>query len=276
MRGPLLGTLALAACAAACADGERAAVVLASTTSTEDSGLFDVLIPAFEAAHPAYRVRVLAVGSGQALELGRRGDADVLLAHAPAAESLFVAQGYGEARRPVMYNDLVLVGPAADPAAVDGLADAAAALARIADAGAAFISRGDDSGTHRKEQELWRAAGRAARSARGAGYLEAGQGMGEVLRVAAEKGAYTLADRSTFLALRRLPLRVLVEGDPRLTNPYGVIVVRAAHDRAGGRAFADWITSPAGQAVLRGYGSERFGQPLFVPGAPPEADGPVR
>lgn len=265
----------VAALSAACAGEERSAIVLSSTTSTEDSGLFDVLIPAFEAAHPSLRVRVLAVGSGQALELGRRGDADVLLTHAPAAESLFVAQGHGEERRPVMYNDFVLVGPAADPAGVRGESDAAAALARIAAAAAPFISRGDDSGTHRKELDLWEAAGLGGPDARGPGYLEAGQGMGEVLRVAAEKEAYTLSDRSTFLFLRDLPLEVLLEGDPRLTNPYAVIVVRTAKNRAGGRAFADWITSPRGQAVVGAYGRERFGQPLFFPGEPPGGHGSV-
>ena len=268
--------LSVAALAAACAGEERSAIVLSSTTSTEDSGLFDVLIPAFEAAHPSLRVRVLAVGSGQALELGRRGDADVLLTHAPTAESVFVAQGHGEARRAVMYNDFVLVGPAADPAGVRGESDAAAALARIAAAVAPFISRGDDSGTHRKELDLWEAAGLGGPEARGPGYLEAGQGMGEVLRVAAEKEGYTLSDRSTFLFLRDLPLEVLLEGDPRLTNPYGVIVVRKAKNRAGGRAFADWITSPAGQAVVGDYGRARFGQPLFFPGEPPGGHGTVR
>lgn len=247
-------------------DPERSALVVSSTTSTEDSGLFDVLIPAFEGANPGLRVRILAVGSGQALELGRRGDADVVFVHAPAAESAFVADGYGEVRRAVMYNDFVLVGPAADPAGIRGLSDAAEALARIRAADAAFVSRGDDSGTHRKELALWRAAGV---DPGGPGYLEAGQGMGDVLRIAAEKAAYTLSDRSTFLFTPELALEVLVEGDPRLMNPYGVMAVRRAKNPEGAHAFVDWVTSDEGQRVIARYGVERFGRPLFHPGSPP-------
>lgn len=265
---------------AGCGD-RRQVLVLSSTTSTEDSGLFDLLIPRFEAAHPGILVQVVAVGSGQALALGRRGDADVLLVHAPAAESAFVAQGHGVERRPVMYNDFVLVGPAADPAAVRGTRDAAQALRQIRGSEAPFVSRGDDSGTHRKELDLWRAAGISPTGPR---YMEAGQGMAEVLRLAAEKDAYTLADRSTFLFLRGLELEVLVEGDPRLVNPYGVIPVRRAENPDGARAFTEWLTSEEGQALIASHGIERFGQPLFRPGAPPEVaesiggerDGPAR
>lgn len=245
---------------------ERSTVVVSSTTSTEDSGLFDVLIPAFEEAHPGLAVHVLAVGSGQALELGRRGDADVVLVHAPAAESAFVAEGHGLGRRPLMYNDFVLVGPPADPAGIRGLKVGAEALRRIAERESPFVSRGDDSGTHRKELALWRLSGT---SPGGPWYMEAGQGMGEVLRVAAEKGAYALSDRSTFLFMPRLALEILVEGDPRLVNPYGVIAVRGAKNPEGAGAFVDWITAREGQALIAGYGVDRFGQPLFHPGEPP-------
>lgn len=254
-----------AACAAGDRPGDVEQVVLASTTSTEDSGLFDQLIPAFEESHPGLDVVVIAVGSGEALELGRRKDADVLLVHAPAAESAFVARGHGTDRRRVMYNDFVIVGPAADPAGVRELDDAAEALRRIAATGAPFISRGDDSGTHKKELALWRAAGV---SPAGAWYREAGQGMGDVLRIAAERRAYALADRATCLFLREaLQLEVLVEGDERLINPYGVIAVAGARNLAGARAFRDWITGPEGQALIARYGAERFGRPLFIPTA---------
>ncbi|HEX6940662.1 MAG TPA: substrate-binding domain-containing protein [Longimicrobiales bacterium] len=268
-RGRALGlTLLAAALALGCGAGERAdprQIILASTTSTEDSGLFDELLPAFEAAHPEYEVRAIAVGTGEALELGRRKDADVLLVHAPAAESAFVAEGYGVERREVMYNDFVIVGPASDPAGVRGLADAAEALRRIARAGVSFISRGDDSGTHRKELALWRAAGVETG---GAAYLEAGQGMGEVLRIASERRGYTLTDRATYLFLKDdLALEVLVEGDARLFNQYGVIPVAGARNAEGAAAFADWITSAEAQSLIARYGVDRFGAPLFTPNA---------
>lgn len=258
---------ALLVCVAAgvACSGERRPVLLASTTSTEDSGLLEVLIPAFEAAHPELRVRVTAVGTGQALELGRRGDADVLLVHAPAAESVFVAEGHGLRRCDVMYNDFVVVGPEADPAGIGGARDGPSALRRIRDAGATFVSRGDDSGTHQRERALWAEAGV---SPEGDGYLEVGQGMAETLRMAAEKRAYTLTDRATYLDAReRLDLEVLVEGDPGLFNPYGVIPAAGAANPAGAAAFAEWITGRAAQALIGGYGRERFGQPLFVPSA---------
>ncbi|HSL70812.1 MAG TPA: substrate-binding domain-containing protein [Longimicrobiales bacterium] len=250
-------------------------VVLASTTSTEDSGLFDVLIPAFEAAHPKLRVMVVAVGSGEALAIGRRGDADVLLVHSPAAESTFVAEGHGHSRRAVMTNDFVLVGDSADAARVRGLRDAAAAFRRIAAARARFVSRGDRSGTHTKELELWQAAGVApidsARptSEESRWYVEVGQGMGETLRIANETGAYTLSDRGTYLALRNsLALPVLVEGDARLQNPYSVIVVRRARNPTGGQAFAEWIVGNEAQRLIGEFGTDRFGQPLFRPTTP--------
>jgi tungstate transport system substrate-binding protein len=240
---------------------------VASTTSTQDSGLLDVLIPAFERAYPRYEVEVIAVGTGEALELGRRKDADVLFVHAKADEERFVAEGYGAERRDVMYNDFVIGGPAADPAGVRGMADAAAALARIARAGATFVSRGDHSGTHRTEAALWQAAGVEPR---GAWYVSTGQGMGEVLKVASEMGGYALTDRATFLALEdALASDVLVEGDERLVNQYGVIPVEGAANSDGARAFVEWITGDEGQAVIGAYGVERFGRPLFVPNARP-------
>lgn len=176
-----------------------------------------------------------------------------------------MAAGYGESRRSVMFNDFVIVGPQDDPAAVRGLSDAAAALARIVAAGSPFVSRGDDSGTHTRERTLWSAAGLEPG---GEGYLEAGQGMGAVLMMASEKGAYTLTDRGTFLNLRdRLALVVLVEGDEALRNQYSVIVATEAAERDGARAFAEWITSPAAQALIGQFGIERFGRPLFTPNA---------
>ncbi|MGD2217225.1 MAG: substrate-binding domain-containing protein [Gemmatimonadales bacterium] len=238
-------------------------IVLASTTSTEDSGLFEAIMPAFRSAHPDYRVRVIAVGSGEALRLAARGDADVVLVHSPRAEAEFMAAGHGESRRRVMYNDFVIVGPAEDPASVCGFLDAPSALACVARHGSQFISRGDESGTHARERALWSAA-RVEPS--NEWYREAGQGMGAVLMMASERRAYTLSDRGTFLSLRdRLRLEVLVEGDPRLHNQYSVIVVADASNREGARVFADWITSAAGQDTIGGFGVERFGRPLFIP-----------
>jgi tungstate transport system substrate-binding protein len=255
--------LALALLALACS-GERERVVLASTTSTEDSGLFDVLIPAFEAAVPRYDVVVIAVGTGEALELGRRKDVDVLLVHSPAAESAFVAEGFGTDRADVMYNDYVIVGPASDPAEVRG-ADAAGAFRRIAASGQPFVSRGDDSGTHRKEEELWAAAGVVPA---GPWYSVAGLGMSDVLRLASERSSYTLTDRATFRFLAQtLALEVLVQGDDRLFNQYGVIPVVGARNPEGARAFRDWITSGRGQALIGRYGADVSGQPLFFPNA---------
>jgi tungstate transport system substrate-binding protein len=240
-------------------------IILASTTSTEDSGLFEAILPAFRRAHPDYRVRVIAVGSGEALRLAARGDADVVLVHSPRAEEEFMAAAHGESRRPVMYNDFVIVGPAGDPARVCGFLDAPSALACIARHGSPFISRGDDSGTHARERELWAAAGVEPA---GDWYREAGQGMGAVLMMASERRAYTLSDRGTFSSLEdRLRLDVVVEGDPRLLNQYSVIVVRDASNLEGARSFADWITSIAGQETIGGFGVESFGRPLFVPNA---------
>ncbi len=242
-------------------------LVLASTTSTDDSGLFDHLLPAFREAHPEYGVSVLAVGSGQALALAKRGDADVVLVHSPKAEEQFMAEGHGESRRPVMFNDFVIVGPRADPAGVRGLMDGAGALGRIAGADAPFISRGDDSGTHNKERELWSVAGLEPQ---GGWYWEVGQGMGNVLMMASELDAYTLTDRGTYLSMSNvLGLTVLVEGDPALRNQYSVITASEAANLDGARAFADWITSPAAQTLIDGFGVEAFGRSLFTPNAEP-------
>jgi tungstate transport system substrate-binding protein len=229
----------------------------------QDSGLLDVLLPEFEEAHPAYRLKYLAAGSGELLALGARGDLDVLLSHAPAAELKFMEKGHGAARRPVMENDFVIVGPAVDPAGVRGMPDAAMALARIAESGASFLSRGDDSGTHVKELALREAAGIPPGEA---GYREAGQGMGAVLRAATDMGAYALSDRATFLNLSAtLDLEVLIEGDPRLRNVYSVIRVAGAREPDGAVAFVDWLTSAAGREVIAVYGVERFGVPLYRP-----------
>jgi tungstate transport system substrate-binding protein len=262
---PFLGLLVLLA--AACAERERERLILASTTSTEDSGLFDVLIPAFESADPRYTVAVIAVGTGEALAMGRRKDVDVLLVHSPAAESAFVAEGHGTDRSHVMYNDYVVVGPPSDPAGVRGLVDAPEAFRRLGAASAEFLSRGDDSGTHRRELELWDHAGVAPVPP---WYTEAGLGMGDVLRVAHERSAYTLTDRATFQFLRdRLNLEVLVEGDERLFNQYGVIPVAGANNPEGAQSFRDWITSPAAQALIGRYGTDRWDRPLFFPNAEP-------
>jgi tungstate transport system substrate-binding protein len=240
-------------------------IVLSSTTSTEDSGLFAYLLPAFTAAHSEFRVRVIAVGSGEALRLAARGDADIVLAHSPEAEEQFMRNGHGESRRRVMYNDFVIVGPADGPAR--GCADlgAADALACIARKEASFISRGDESGTHARERRLWTAA---QLEPIGVWYVEAGLGMGAVLMMASEKGAYTLADRGTYLSLRdRLDLSVLIEGDSALTNQYSVMIVSDASESEGARIFADWIVSAEAQELIGEFGVDRFGMALFTPNA---------
>lgn len=249
-----------------CQSGGRE-LVLASTTSTEDSGLFDVLIPAYEDAHPGTTVKVVAVGSGEALEYGRRKDADVLLVHSPFAEAQFMDAGLGEARYDVMYNDFVIVGPADDPADLRVPMSATEGLRRIAAAGGPFVSRGDSSGTHMKELALWDAAGVDPDPR---WYIDVGQGMGDALRVASERQAYALADRSTYLFLRDgLDLDIALEGDDILFNPYAVIVVEGARNSDGAREFARWITSPDGQTIIGAFGADRFGRPLFTPNASP-------
>ena len=249
-------------------------VILASTTSTQDSGLFDVLIPAFEKAFPQYKVKVIAVGTGEALKMGETKDADVLLVHAKADEVKFVDNGFGTERKDVMYNDFVLVGPASDRAGIKDSADTTAAMIAIQKAGAAgktiFVSRGDDSGTNKKELKMWSAAEIATPTPSAyAWYLSTGQGMGETLKVADEKAAYTLVDRATYLTMKdAIPgLGILYEKDKGLLNQYGVIVVKDAKNQAGGQAFADWITSAAGQKAAGEFGVQKYGQQLFVPNA---------
>lgn len=250
------------------AGGERSDLILATTTSTQDSGLLDVLVPRFEARH-RYRVKTIAVGTGKALAMARRGDADVVLAHAPALERELLEAGFTRDRRLVMHNDFVLVGPSADPAGIAGGSDVAAAMQRVHAAGALFVSRGDDSGTHFRERALWQAAGLEPG---GAAYLETGQGMGATLVIASEKRGHTLSDRGTFLAMRgRLELAALVVGDPLLLNPYSVMEVDPARhpgvNAVGARAFADFLLGEEAQAEIARFGVERFGEPLFFPDA---------
>ncbi|MGZ9164241.1 MAG: substrate-binding domain-containing protein [Anaerolineales bacterium] len=243
-------------------------LLLVSTTSTQDSGLLDVLLPAFT-AQTGYNVQLVAVGSGQALKIGEQGNADVILLHSPAAEKDFVANGFGIDRRLVMHNDFVLVGPASDPAVIRG-GNPAEALKKISALGATFVSRGDDSGTHVKELALWKNAG--LDPAGQDWYLETGQGQGATLSIASEKGAYALTDRGTFLAYKsNVDLETLVEGDPFLLNVYHVITVNPEKwpkvNLEGAKAFADFITSSEGQKIIAGFGVEKYGQPLFLPDA---------
>jgi tungstate transport system substrate-binding protein len=243
-------------------------LILATTTSTQDSGLLDRLVPAFEEAI-GYKVKTIAVGTGQALALGERGEADVLLVHAPDSEKKFVEAGHGKDRRLVMYNDFIIVGPPGDPAGVAGL-PARDALAKIAARQAPFISRGDNSGTHQLEQKLWTQAG--IKPDGQSWFQQAGAGMGATLNIAAEKGAYTIADRGTFLSLKdTLGQKVLVEGDPVLLNIYSVIRVDPAKNTrinaSGAQAFSDFVVSPPAQALIKDFGVEKFGQSLFVPAA---------
>lgn len=240
-------------------------LILASTTSTQDSGLFDVLIPAFEKDNPAYKVKVIAVGSGEAMKLGEKKDADVLLVHSKASEEKFVADGFGINRKAVMHNDFVIVGPENDPAGIKGVTSAADAFAKIAAAKAVFVSRGDDSGTHNKEKSVWTSATVEPKGQ--AWYLSTGQGMGETLKIAVEKLGYTLVDRATWLTAKdSLPdLTLLVEGDKKLFNPYSVIEVVGAKNTEGAKAFSDWITGSAGQKVIGDFGADKFGQQIFVP-----------
>ena len=249
------------------AAAEPAKLILATTTSTQDSGLLDVIIPDFEKQANA-QVDVVAVGTGQALQLGTDCNADVVLVHARAREDKFMADGDGSRREDVMYNDFVILGPPSDPAGIKGTTDAAAAFAQIAEVQAPFISRGDDSGTHTKEKSVWAAAGIEPA---GDWYISAGQGMGAVLTMANEQQAYTLSDRATYLArtLAGTDLEIMVEGDPVLFNPYGVIVVnpeKCTNVNADlANQFVDWIVSVPTQELIASYGQEEFGQSLFIP-----------
>lgn len=264
----VLAVLIVTACGSLAAgpSAERS-LILATTTSTQDSGLLDELLAAFT-ADAGWVVKPIPVGSGQALELGRRGEADVLLVHSPAAEEKLVAEGVTGRRLLVMHNDFVLVGRQSDPAGIRGLATVDA-LRHIADSSTRFVSRGDDSGTHALEQQLWDSAGIVPR---GAWYIATGQGMGATLRVASETGGYTLTDRATYLAQRdTLALAVLNEGDPSLLNVYHVIeITQKAGDRVqpdGAAAFADWIVSPPAQQMIGAFGRAEFGEELFTPDA---------
>lgn len=266
MRALLIAALLVAGCAAP-AGQTRPEILLATTTSTQDSGLLDALIPEFE-RKTGYRVKTTAVGTGAALAIGARGDADVLLVHAPSAEKPFMDGGSGTRRLLVMHNDYVLVGPPGDPARLHGM-KVLDALREIARAGAPFISRGDGSGTHILERSLWKAAGVEPA---GDWYVEAATGMGQTLTIASEKRAYAIADRGTYLARRSaLELEVLVEKDPPLINIYHVITVSGTKfprvNAAGADAFADHLVSPEAQRVIGSFGVDKFGEPLFFPDA---------
>jgi tungstate transport system substrate-binding protein len=266
-----LGVIAVVVCSALVGSALAQApsskvVILSTTTSTQDSGLLDVLVPMFE-KRSGYAVKTISVGTGQALALAARGEADVTLAHAPAVEKRYVAEGKMQNRRLVMYNDFVIVGPSEDPAKIKGVARAADALKRIVETRSRFVSRGDKSGTHTLELALWQQAGIAPA---GSWYIESGQGMGQTLAIANERGAYTLTDRATLLAFRqRVALSILVEKDRPLLNIYSVMEVNPANgprvNAAGGKAFADFMLSPETQVVIKTFGVDRYGQALFVP-----------
>jgi tungstate transport system substrate-binding protein len=245
-------------------------ITLATTTSTQDTGLLDVLVPKFR-EKTGIDVRVVAVGSGQAMELGRRGDAEVLLTHAPAAEEKFIADGFGTDRRPLMHNDFVLLGPKADPAEVKGLTSIAESFARLAETQVQFVSRGDESGTHTKEREIWK---RANLEPQGEWYIRAGVGMANALRMAQERQAYVLSDRGTFLSLKNeLELEVLSEREPVLENHYSIMTVsRDKHSHVntdGATKFVDFLTEPATKEVIAEFGVEKYGEPLFYPAKSP-------
>jgi tungstate transport system substrate-binding protein len=255
------------------ADVGKRNVILSTTTSTQDSGLLDVLVPLFE-KQSGYAVKTISVGTGQALALGAKGDADVVLVHAPSLEKKYVADDKLRNRRLVMYNDFVIIGPKDDPAKIRSMKSATAALKAIAGAKGNFVSRGDKSGTHTLERALWKSAGIEPK---GSWYIEAGQGMGATLGIANERQAYTISDRGTYLAFKkRVSLPILLEGDRALLNIYSVLEVNSANgprvNSAGGKAFADFMVAPQTQEVIRKFGVEKFGQPLFVPVAGKKED----
>ncbi len=261
--------VALAALSAFAVQAQQKFIVVSSTTSTEQSGLFGYMLPIFE-KQTGIQVRVVALGTGQALDMARRGDADVVFVHAKSAEEKFLAEGHGVKRLPVMYNDFVLIGPKSDPAKIAGSKDILDALKKIQAAQAPFVSRGDRSGTHIAELALWKAAGIDLDKAKGAWYRDTGQGMGPALNTASSMNAYLLADRGTWLAFKnRGDLTILVEGDKRLFNQYGVMLVNPAkHPTAKkdlGQVFVDWVVSPEGQKVIADYKID--GQQLFFPNA---------
>jgi len=244
-------------------------IILATTTSTQDSGLLDVLIPVLE-KKTGFFVKTIAVGSGQAMAMGQKGEADVLLVHSPAAEQKFINEGYGINRRLVMHNDFIVVGPVSDPAKIKGMKSTLEVFKRIAATKNLFMSRGDNSGTNAKEKDIWKKAGVKCEGEKW--YQQTGLGMGQTLNVASEKAAYTLADRGTYLALKKkLSLDILAEGDAVLLNIYHVIEVNPAKwpkvNAAGAKAFADFMVSKEAQAVIKTFGVEKFGSPLFFPDA---------
>jgi tungstate transport system substrate-binding protein len=264
----LIASVVLTLCTAFAAQAQDKFIVMSSTTSTEQSGLFAHVLPAFKAAS-GIDIRVVAQGTGQALDTGRRGDADVVFVHDPAAEEKFVAEGFGVKRLPVMYNDFVIVGPRGDPAGARGK-DVVAALGKIASSGQPFVSRGDKSGTHAAELRYWKMAGVDVDAAKPKGYQACGCGMGPALNIGASTNGYVLTDRGTWLNFKnRADLVVLVEGDQRLFNQYGVIAVNPArhpHVKVQlAQAFVDWIVSPAGQASIAAY--KINGEQLFFPNA---------
>ena len=251
------------------ARAQEKTLILATTTSTQDTGLLDVLIPIFE-KKTGYFVKTIAVGSGQAMTMGQKGEADVLLVHSPAAEKKFMEDGFGVSRRLVMHNDFVIVGPSDDPAKIKGLKSAGEAFKKMAAAQALFISRGDNSGTHSKEKDIWKAADAKVEGEKW--YQQTGLGMGQTLNVAAEKKGYTLADRGTYLALAKtLNLGVLVEGDAVLLNIYHVMEVNPQKwpkvNIAAAKAFADFMVSKETQDIVKTYGVDKYGSPLFFPDA---------
>jgi tungstate transport system substrate-binding protein len=253
--------LLLAACG-----GSEARLVLGTTHTVQDSGLLEPLVAAWENSDNAHHLSAIVAGSGEILTMARNGDLDVLLTHSPDDELAFIAAGHGEARLPVMYNDFVVLGPAADPARAADAADAPGALAAVQRARAAFISRGDDSGTHRKELAL---LAHAHIVPQWPGYVEAGTGMADALRIAQQRQAYILADRATYEKLRNelTQLRVVHEGDKRLRNQYSVIVVDSANNVAGARAFAEWLRGSDAQRLIAAHGTDQRGRPLFTPDA---------
>jgi tungstate transport system substrate-binding protein len=246
---------------------QQKTIILATTTSTQDSGLLDVLLPIFE-KNTGYFVKTIAVGSGQAMAMGQKGEADVLLVHSPAAEEKFVSEGFGINRRLVMHNDFIIVGSPEDPAKIKGIKSSSEAFRKIASGKGLFLSRGDNSGTHAKEKDIWKAAGIKPEGEKW--YQQTGLGMGQTLNVAAEKKGYTLADRGTYLAMKKnLGFDILVEGDAILLNIYHVIEVNPAKwpkiNVAGAKAFADFMVSKETQEIIRTFGVEKFGSPLFFP-----------
>jgi len=251
------------------AQAQQKNIILSTTTSTQDSGLLDVLIPIFE-KKTGYFVKTIAVGSGQAMAMGQKGEADVLLVHSPAAEKKFVAEGYGINRRIIMHNDFIVVGPVEDPAKIKGVKGTPQVFKKIASAGALFLSRSDKSGTHTKEMAIWKVAGINPEGQKW--YQQTGLGMGQTLNVTSEKKGYTLADRGTYLALRKnLSLDILAEGDAILLNIYHVIEVNPAKfpkvNAAGGKAFADFMVSKEVQDIVKTFGVDKYGSPLFFPDA---------